>query len=112
MAIDISVEQPVSLTEATKFKNNPVRRAGKRPCVSTFYRWATVGVRGVKLETIVCGGARCTTQQALQRFFDRLTGPDAADGPEPATAPTPIVTNRQRRAAIAKAEAELARAGI
>ena len=35
------------------------------------------GVRGIRLESIMVGGTRCTSVQALQRFFDALTA--AAD---------------------------------
>lgn len=34
----------------------------------TVYTWATTGVRGVVLETIMLGGKRLTTYQALDRF--------------------------------------------
>jgi hypothetical protein len=60
-------ENLVSLTEATKLL--PRRRKGKRPNVVTVYRWSTIGCRGVKLETIQVGGTRCTSREALQRFF-------------------------------------------
>ena len=69
--IDIEIESVLSLTEAaTKL---PHRRAGRRPHVSTLYRWASRGLRGNHLETIQIGGTRCTSVEALQRFFDRLS---------------------------------------
>lgn len=71
--IDTTTEQVISLTEATKSKQLPKRRGGKRPHVSCIYRWSTVGCRGVVLETIQIGGTRCTSAEALQRFFDRLS---------------------------------------
>ena len=54
------------------------RRMGRKIHVSTFYRWGTAGCRGVRLETIQIGATRCTSREALQRFFERLTGPDQA----------------------------------
>jgi hypothetical protein len=56
----------------------PERRGGKRPHRTTLYRWATAGVRAndgavVQLETIRVGGTLCTSAEALQRFFERLT---------------------------------------
>ena len=50
------------------------------PGLRTLYRWSAKGIRGVRLETIRVGGSLCTSVQALQRFFDRLSGPrgDAA----------------------------------
>jgi hypothetical protein len=51
----------------------PRRRRGKKTHVSTLYRWALAGCRGVVLETIQVGATRCTSQEALQRFFERLS---------------------------------------
>ncbi len=50
----------------------PRRRSGRRPHPATLYRWATDGLRGVRLETIQVGGTTCTSIEALQRFFERL----------------------------------------
>ncbi len=52
--IDIQTEGLVSLTDAAKLKCLPRRRKGKRPHVSTIFRWAKAGVRVVVLETIHC----------------------------------------------------------
>ena len=88
--IDISSERVVTLTAATK--HLPERRAGKRPNVATLYRWTNDGCRGVRLETIQVGACRCTSLEALQRFFDALTA--AADSRPPA--PRPPCRYRQR----------------
>ena len=101
--IDIQSEAVVSLTEAAKSKHLPRRRQGKRPHVATLFRWATRGCRGIVLETIQCGGTRCTSVQALQRFFERCTDPSAPPGP---------IATRAREREIGKAERELADAGI
>ena len=98
--INLNDETVCSLADATK--HLPRRRAGKRPSVSCIYRWAQNGVHGVKLETIQVGGTKCTSLEAMQRFFDRLTNPDA-----PVTQPT-----RTRQREIDKAESELEAAGI
>lgn len=100
--IDIQTEEVVSLAEAAKSKCLPRRRKGKRPHVATLFRWTTVGVRGVVLEALQCGGTRCTSFEALQRFFERLSGTDAVQ-----TVPT-----RSRQQQIAQAEDELKEAGI
>jgi hypothetical protein len=71
--IDHRIEIVRSLTEAAA--ELPRRRGGKRVNVATLYRWASHGCRGVKLETIQIGGTRCTSVEALQRFFEALTGP-------------------------------------
>jgi hypothetical protein len=54
-------------------KHVPPLRGGKRLAPSTGFRWAKVGVDGVILETICVGGTLCTSKQALQRFFERLS---------------------------------------
>ncbi|HYW80087.1 MAG TPA: DUF1580 domain-containing protein [Thermoguttaceae bacterium] len=99
--IDIASETVVTLTNATD--HLPVRRAGKQPHPSTIFRWAQRGCKGIRLESIQVGGTKCTSVEALQRFFDRLTNPYT-----PATAPT----SKTRQKAIADAERELAEAGI
>ena len=71
MPIDIASEPPIPLTQATIYL--PRRRRGRKAATSTLHRWATRGLRGVVLETIRIGGTRCTSLQALQRFFDRLS---------------------------------------
>ena len=38
---------------------------------STCYRWRTRGCRGVKLETILIGGSRFTSLEALDRFVEQ-----------------------------------------
>ena len=42
------------------------------PHVSTRWRWALRGVRGARLESIVVGGQRFSSDQAVQRFIARL----------------------------------------
>ncbi len=103
--IDISLEETFSLTEAAK--RLPCRRKGKRPNVATLYRWAQAGCRGVRLETLCVGATRCTSMEALQRFFDALT----AKAEPRAVAPQPRPT-AQRQKAIEAAERRLESAGI
>jgi hypothetical protein len=71
MTIDITAEQLIPLSEAAD--RIPRRRRGRKTAVSTLYRWADKGVRGVVLETLQCGGSLCTSMPALQRYFDRLS---------------------------------------
>lgn len=101
--IDITNEAVFSLTEAAKSEHLPRRRKGKRPHVATLFRWATRGCRGVVLESIQCGGTRCTSVEALQRFFERCTDP---------TAPLSAVTSKAREREIAAADNTLDLAGI
>ena len=77
MSITID-ETIISLADAAK--ELPQRRRGRKTHVSCLYRWSTLGCRGVVLETLQCGGTRCTSREALQRFFERLSEPrQAAD---------------------------------
>lgn len=70
---DLSVESLMSLATAASLL--PERRSGKRPHVSCIYRWTQTGCRGVVLESVQVGGTRCTSREALSRFFARLTDP-------------------------------------
>ncbi len=99
MAIDVLSEEAVLLTAAAKLLPG-------RPHISTLWRWHRHGVAGVRLETVVIGGKRYTSRQALQRFIEATTA--AHDGPPPAGSSP----DRKRRAAIARAERELDKAGI
>jgi hypothetical protein len=108
MPIDIRSEEIFSLTAATRLPCFRNRRAGKPINVSTLWRWATVGVRGIKLDTIMAGGSRSTSLEAIERFFQALTL--RAD-----TRENPVVPPRhssQRRKQIQAAEQRLARAGV
>ena len=71
MAIDVLSDDVVTLAQAAKLL--PKRRGNKRPHVSCVYRWTTSGCKGVTLESVQVGGTRCTSRQALARFFERLS---------------------------------------
>jgi hypothetical protein len=102
--IDVNSERVISLADAAKLL--PKRRAGKKPHVATLYRWVADGVKGIKLESIMVGSTRCTSREALQRFFDALTA--LADSQTPPPPPKP----KDRRRAIKAAEKRLARSGL
>jgi hypothetical protein len=102
--IDISTETVVTLTQATR--HVPSRRQGAKTAVSTVWRWAMRGIRGVKLETLMVGGRRCTSTEALQRFYERVTA--ATDG----TACPSSLSTRRRQQQVEAAERELEAAGI
>jgi Protein of unknown function (DUF1580) len=101
--IDFLEEELVTLSEAAKIVPGSQSRRGVN--VSTVWRWTMKGAKGVKLETIMRGGVRFTSKEALQRFFTRTTA--AADG-----MPAPVATPAIRRRAIEAAERELAADGI
>ena len=99
--IDPNTETLISLAEAAG--SLPRRRAGKKAHLSCVYRWTTAGCRGIILESIQVGGTRCTSREALARFFRRLTNGDAAD-----VAPVRSVAQRERATAVAIRELEKA----
>jgi hypothetical protein len=78
MPIDLTRETPIPFRVLGAHPNLPTRRGGARIHVSTFHRWRSRGVRGVRLEAIRVGGTWCTSMQALQRFFDCLSQVEAA----------------------------------
>ncbi len=69
--IDPKFEKLITLKQATRMI--PKRRRGKRVHISCLYRWTLNGVRGVILESLQVGGTRCTSREALHRFFERLS---------------------------------------
>ena len=71
--IESQSEQIITFSQAAD--ELPRRRRGRKTHVSTLFRWSTAGCRGVVLETIQVGGTRCTSREALQRFFERLSLP-------------------------------------
>jgi hypothetical protein len=95
--IDHEKERLLSMTEASKLLPG-------RPNVATLWRWRTTGCRGIKLESMLSGGRRYTSVEALRRFLEQVT--EAADGPfiRPRT-------SQQRESDIRRAEKELSEAG-
>jgi hypothetical protein len=105
MAIILAEETVYPLTEIPE---HLPRRRGKKVHKSTVFRWRN-GLRGVRLETIRCGGTLCTSLQAVQRFFDALSARDAeADS---GGAP-PIRTPAARAKALSAAERAAQALGI
>ena len=101
--IDPLTEALISLTDAAKLL--PARRGGKRPNVSCLYRWTVSGCRGVVLESTQVGGTRCTSREALGRFFERLTADQQGR-------PISVRTSAARERAMKLADRELSDAGI
>lgn len=73
MSINPLTEKLITLAQAAKLAWLP-RLRGRlgRLHASTLWRWALKGIGGIKLETLKVGGTLCTSEAALQRFFDRL----------------------------------------
>jgi hypothetical protein len=90
--IDSQSEQIVTLAQAAD--SLPRRRRGRKTHVSCLYRWAKVGHRGVLLETLQIGGTRCTSKEALQRFFERLSESRQAGSGSSSARPAPFAGRR------------------
>ena len=98
MSIDAQSESLLTLCEArTAFPG------GKRLALATLHRWRLRGVRGVRLETILIGGLRYTSGEAINRF---IIAQNANENP------TPAITVSQRQRMANAAQTELSRAGV
>jgi len=92
-------ENLITLAEAAKHLPG-------RPHKATIWRWATGGVRGgILLESILSGGVRYTSTEALDRFIKATT--EAANRRH-----APKRTRRDRQRAIEAAERQLDAAGL
>lgn len=109
MGIELHKEQLLSLTDATK-SLPPID--GKRPHVSTLWRWCRRGLRGVRLEHVRIGHRVCTSTDALSRFVNRLAEAEPAPRPRDPEPEPKIRTPERRQRDIAKARAELASMGV
>lgn len=95
-ATPIDTESEVLMSLADAARTLP----GGKVHVATVHRWRLRGVRGIKLETIMRGGIRFTSREALDRFFHATTAAAAGE-------PHPVRTPKQRSAEIAAAEREV-----
>ena len=113
MAINVENETLLTLTEATKLlpKVN-----GRKPAVSTLWRWCRRGLRGVRLDYLRIGRNIVTSPQALHRFFATLAEADAQLEECGASKPNCLagrgISAKARLRSLEQADAILARAGI
>lgn len=77
---------------------------GKRLHVSSVWRWARRGVKGVKLETRRIGARYVTSMEALERFTKALSEiePDSPTQRRAKHLPTPSERQRQRDIEVAQ----------
>lgn len=92
------------LGENLRLLSEAAARIPTRPNVSTVWRWHKKGIKGIHLETIKIGGTIYTSDEAIERFLERINEP-AAPAPRPRT-------RREEKAAVARAERILKRAGV
>ncbi|MBI3861134.1 MAG: DUF1580 domain-containing protein [Planctomycetia bacterium] len=88
MSIKLGAEELLPFSEAAKLF--PKNAKGKFPHVSQIYRYSNRGLRGVRLESLQCAGKRCTSREAVFRFFARLTEAATAGLGQVATDPTMV----------------------
>jgi Protein of unknown function (DUF1580) len=89
--IDIHCEHTFPFVECPK-------RIRSRPSPATIYRWALKGVRGVVLETVMMGGRRYTSVEAVDRFFSRLSEPKAKPPATPSNLRAEEIARATKRA--------------
>jgi len=104
-ALARSCSMKIDLSESLLKLSCAGRILPDRPHSSTLHRWHLRGVRGIHLETILIGGIRYTSREALQRFFNATTA--IANGE---ISPASTSTNREQK--IKAAERELAEDGV
>ncbi len=68
--IDVQNEELLTFSRAAR--RLPGRGENSGVHSSTLYRWSQRGLRGIHLETVQVGGRRCTSMEALYRFFTSL----------------------------------------
>lgn len=113
MAINIQQENLLSLTEAAKVlpKVN-----GRKPAVSTLWRWCRKGLRGVRLDYLRIGRNIVTSPQALHRFFAELVEVDKKLESKSSAKIKRLkkrgISSKARLRSLEQADAILERAGI
>lgn len=109
----INDEMLMTLSEAAK---SLPRINGRKIAVSTLWRWARRGLRGVHLEYLRIGRTITTSSEALHRFFTALAEIDAmqsqSSGYKSARLKNRHSSDKARQRAIEEANAILVRAGI
>ena len=63
--IDTQTETIIAFSDA----RTAVPGIDRRLSLATLHRWRLNGVRGVKLETVLIGGMRYTSREAIARFI-------------------------------------------
>ena len=79
------------------------RAVPSNPSLCALHRWRLSGVRGVKLETLLIGGKRFTSTEAIARFIAAQNRDES---------PTQTLTASQRRTQAETANRVLQEAGI
>jgi len=89
VCINVWTEQLI--TFRTLAKRLPPGRNGRMVAISTIHRWRLHGTRGVRLEAASVGGRWVTSEEAFQRFSDRLG--ETKNGGASEASPRPVRDN-------------------
>jgi hypothetical protein len=109
MAIDINAENVMTLAEAASALP---RLNGRKLHISTLWRWARVGCKGVKLDYTRLGHRILVSREGCARFMAALAKAEPVPRPR-VPDPQPATRTPERKAKdIAKARAELAELGV
>ena len=104
--IDIENEELLPVKDVPKWCE---KLMGKRISPATVTRWRTRGARNAKLDTILMGGSRYTSVEALHEFFHSSTR--NGDG-ETARPPRSVIRPAANRNAADAARSSLSNDGI
>ena len=69
--IDRNREQLIPITRIAEHER--LWPKGRTPHRDTISRWARLGCRGVRLESVLLGGRRYTSLEAIERFITKLS---------------------------------------
>lgn len=103
--LDIKFEKLEKLFPLREAPDHLPRRSGRKCHLASVYRWVKGGLSGVRLETLYIGGTQYTSEEALGRFFQRVT--EAKSG-----LPSAPASSKRSNAAHERAMRELQEAGI
>ena len=76
---DLKQQRVLTLSQAAALIGNYL---GRKPSISTCWRWTLKGVRGSKLESIRVGGKVYTTEPAIRTFITTLSTDTKSVEPE------------------------------
>jgi hypothetical protein len=99
--IDMKRETVVRALDVPNLDWIPQRRPGAKLSPQTVLRWVRDGLHGIKLERCVIGNVVYTSEEALHRFFERLSNP-----------PVKVTPAESRRRSHDRAARQLADAGM
>ena len=96
MRIDLHRERLLTLEQAARSLPGNV-------APSTLWRWHRHGVKGCRLDTILVGGKRFTSAEAIQRFSEAVTAAAERPDRDQASTDSPPVCDESTQRRLEKA---------